>query len=404
MTVPSSSPPPLTGSGGSRTASGLPQPAARVNIFRLLLKALLLFALFNLLLIPVSDTALGRPTLYNTLIPGRARFPFGENPQKSYNLSLYNLEAMFRSHEIAGAKKAAGEYRVILIGDSSVWGTLLRPEQTLSGQLNALGLTCGGKQVRVFNLGYPTISLAKDVMILRRALAYQPDLVIWPLTLEAFPWDKQLASPLAANNIDDMLSLERSFNLPLHVDESARPWGFDLTLIGRRRALADLFRLQLYGVMWAATGIDQEYPAKYTPAQVDFDADYSFHIWKPEPLPPLLPDQDWVGIFGPNDLAWNVLSAGIQIAGKTGVPVLLVNEPMLISTGKNSGIRYNFFYPRWAYNGWHAELTNRAAAQGWNLLDAWDLLPPAEFTNSAIHLTPAGEAAFAQQVAQRLCP
>ena len=57
---------------------------------------------------------------------------------------------------------------MLLVGDSSVWGTLLRPEQTLAGQLNAAGLTACGAQrhVRVFNLGYPTLSLTKDLMVL----------------------------------------------------------------------------------------------------------------------------------------------------------------------------------------------------------------------------------------------
>ena len=67
---------------------------------------------------------------------------------------------MFASHLIAAGPKPEDEYRVIVIGDSSVWGTLLRPEESLAGQLDAAGLTtCDGKQVRVYNLGYPTISL-----------------------------------------------------------------------------------------------------------------------------------------------------------------------------------------------------------------------------------------------------
>ena len=49
-----------------------------------------------------------------------------------------------------------------------------------------------------------------------------------------------------------------------------RPWYdptfWDRTLIGARRPLADLLRLQLYGVLWAATGIDQDIPAKLHPA------------------------------------------------------------------------------------------------------------------------------------------
>ena len=109
---------------------------------RVLLKALLLFVAFNLLfavLYPMG--ALGRISFYNLLFPGRERFPFGENSQQSYNLNLYNLDAMFaslalnaapalgapaRSAPSAGAAPE-GEYRVLVVGDSSVWGTLAAP-------------------------------------------------------------------------------------------------------------------------------------------------------------------------------------------------------------------------------------------------------------------------------------
>ncbi len=89
-----------------------------------------------------------------------------------------------RQHIIAAGPKPADEYRVLVIGDSSTWGILLRPEQTLAGQLEKAGLTLCGKTVRVYNLGYPTISLTKDLMVLDYAMRYQPDLIIWPMTLQ----------------------------------------------------------------------------------------------------------------------------------------------------------------------------------------------------------------------------
>ena len=51
-----------------------------------------------------------------------------------------------------------------------------------------------------------------------------------------------------------------------------------------------------------------------------------------------------------------------------------------------------------------AELAARSAREGWDLLDAWDLLPPQEFTNSAIHMNATAEQAFAQELADRLQP
>src|SRR5260221_1845102 len=139
------------------------------------IKGLALFVVVNAifaLLYPVP--LLGRLSIYNVLTPGRDRLPYGENPDESYNLSLLNLDAMFASHEIAGTPKAADEYRVLLIGDSSTWGVLLKPDETLAAYLNAAQhRTPDGKRVRVYNLGYPIQSLSKDLLLLNYAMRYQ---------------------------------------------------------------------------------------------------------------------------------------------------------------------------------------------------------------------------------------
>jgi hypothetical protein len=105
------------------------------RLLAVILKATLLFVLFNFAFILTHNIPFGKLSLYNSVFPGRERFPFGET-RESYNLSLFDLDAMFASHVIAGTEKTPEEYRVFLIGDSSVWGTLLTPEQTLTGQLN----------------------------------------------------------------------------------------------------------------------------------------------------------------------------------------------------------------------------------------------------------------------------
>ncbi len=350
------------------------------RLFIVLLKAALLFVLFNFAFIFVKDVPVGKLSLYNSIFPGRERFPFGET-RESYNLSLFDLDAMFASHVINGTERAHDEYRVLLIGDSSVWGTLLTPEQTLAGQLNAHPTTACGKNIRAYNLGYPTISLTKDLMILDQAKTYQPDLIIWLTTLEAFPKDKQLSSPIVANNAERVRALITNYNLSLSPNDPAliHASKWDQTFVSQRRAIADLVRLQIYGALWASTGIDQVYPTNYEHAQIDLEASRDFH-----------------GLASLQDsLALDVLDAGMTVAPN----MMLVNEPILISQGANSDIRYNFFYPRWAYDDYRAILGERAAANRWNYLDLWNIIPVHEFTNSAIHLTPSGEKLFADQVA-----
>lgn len=332
---------------------------------RIALKTLALFVLFNLLFVLLNPaTWLGKLSLYNHLFPGRPRLPWGENPQRAYNLTLNNLDAMFASHAIARPKRA-DEFRVALIGDSATWGFLLKPEDTLAAQLDVLNLKApDGRVMRFYNLGYPDFSLAKDALILSRALHHQPDLVVWLVTLRSMPTTVQAEHALVR-----------------HKAQPAAP-----NLLAQRRELADWVRLQFYGVMWAATGIDQDYPAHYEPLQHDYEKDDSFFNLK-SPL-------------RATDLGISFVRESTQLTGNT--PLIIVNEPIYISNGKNSDIRYNFFYPRWAYDEYRVLMQQQAQVQGWRYVDLWDAVPSSEFTNSAVHLSPAGSKLLAQKLAAAL--
>ena len=359
------------------------------SIGRILLKTAVLFLLFNAIfaiLYPME--ALGRVSLYNWLLPGRERLPYGENPAESYNLSTDNISAMFASHTLR-QPKATDEFRVLLIGDSGTWGWFLQNDDTLAGQLNGMGLETGdGRFVHVYNLGYPVMALTKDIMLLEEAMAYEPDLILWPVTLESFPRDKQLFPPLVQNNPERVRRLITEYGLDLDGQDGrfTNLTFLERTLVGQRRNLADWLRLQAYGFSWAATGIDQAIPADIPLRTADFEADLSWQSFT-EPT-----------TLTPDDLAFDVLTAGMAIAGD--VPVLLINEPMFISDGENSDLRYNAFYPRWAYDQYREMLGETAVAQNWPTLDLWHAIPPEAFTDTPVHLTPAGNKLYAEKVAE----
>jgi hypothetical protein len=165
--------------------------------------------------------------------------------------------------------------------------------------------------------------------------------------------------------------------------------------VGQRRALADLARFQFYGGLWAATGIDQYIPAEFTKRANDLEADESFHNLQPPTL-------------RREDLAFEILQAGAARAGAAragaaragAVPVIFFNEPMFVADGQNSDVRYNFFYPRWAYDQFRPMLAEQAAQNNWHYVDLWDAVPNTEFTDSAVHLTPAGSALLAEKIGQ----
>jgi hypothetical protein len=377
------------------TGSESRQPNTWLAIVRVLILTALVFAACNVIFAALNPLeALGRVSLYNGLLPGRERLPYGENSAQSYSLSTNNIPAMFASHVIA-RPKASDEFRAIVIGDSGTWGWLLDNSDTLAGQINAQNLTTAdGKRVVAYNLGYPVMALTKDALLLEEALKYQPDLIVWPVTLESFPRSKQLFPSIVQNNAARVRSLIERYALKIDPNDPrfVDPDFFGSTIMGQRRNLADWVRLQALGFSWTATRIDQARPAEIKLRQSDFEKDISWQDFK-EPA-----------TLTENDLAFDALNAGLKMAGDApgGVPVLIVNEPMFISSGQNSDLRYNSFYPRWAYDQYHALLNDKAAANDWHYLDLWDSIAPDEFTDTPVHLTPNGMAQLAQVVGKEI--
>src|SRR5262245_43395305 len=140
-----------------------------IHPFRLLIKALILFGVFNFVY-AVVDPPIGNLSIYNWLVKGRTRFPFARttaSQEVAHNIQIYeNLDAMFRSTVVADKAESA-EYRVFFLGDSSLWGFELAPQNTLTEQINRLGLqSCDGRPIRAYNLGYPLPSGLRDVILL----------------------------------------------------------------------------------------------------------------------------------------------------------------------------------------------------------------------------------------------
>lgn len=295
-----------------------------MNALKALIRGLLVAITIGFF-IPLPDT-IGTVSLYNHVWPGRERFAFspqGTPASLSYNIILNNLPALFSSHRISQPKKS-DEFRIIVLGDSAVWGTLLDPDQTLIAALNRQSMTICGKKAIFYNLGHPNPSVIKDLLILDYALKYQPDYVIWLTTLEAYPIDKQFKLPLVANNLERIYDLSARYELSLDLqkpDIFADSYYWKKTIYAQRRNLADWLRHEIYGALWSATGIDQ-YKWEYEPPPVDFpDSQTEFQ----DMSPPLNEEK----------LTYRVMVNAIR---KIPAPVLVVNEPMLISP--TSKVRY----------------------------------------------------------------
>lgn len=359
---------------------------------RVLLKALALFALVNVLFVLTNPmTLLNEVSLYNTVFPGRERLPNASDPAQSYSVTLDRLEGMLASHVLTGTEKE-NEYRVYLLGDSGIWGWRLEPDETLAACINAMDVRMpDGKRLRAYNLAYPVLNVLKDLLILDYAMPYEPDMVVWFTTLASlYPQDQFLHSTVRSHPTEVRELIER-FELNLDADElPEEPSGLDLTVIGQREALADWLRHQVYGVAWTATGIDHVDTTFFAPVRANLDSGETLFDGSadsisevPTDLPPL---------------ALDVLAAGAALAKENDVSLLLINEPIYRSSGVQSDVRYNFYYPRWAYDAYREVMPTL----GLPYVDFWDAVPNEAFTDTALHITPEATCDFAQLIVEQM--
>jgi len=361
-----------------------------INPLRVLLKALFLYVLANLAF-AYFQPPVGKLSVYNWLVSGRERMPYEREIEYylvSHTIPVYeDMDAMFSSHVVSRPKQA-DEYRVMLVGDSSTWAFGLTPEENLTAQLNLLGLkTCDGKRVVFYNIAFPLPYVAKDVLIMEKAREYEPDMFLWLVTLDAFRnrtiYTDYFLSPYS-EEVLSLVDIYQVTNLDIENVKALTFW--EQTIIGQRGRLKKIALLQLHGLPWNATNLD-----------------YYYHDWAP-----LSQDQsDSLGSdFGnPDDLnfdndLFDVLRAGQGIAGD--LPLVVVNEPIFIASGINSEIRYNDFYPRWAYDEYRIYLDKIARSGNMNYLDLWDVVPSSEFTDSPFHRSPKGEKILAGLISPQL--
>jgi len=362
-------------------------------LLKILVKAVLLFVIFNVLYYVAQPmNLLNHISIYNVLVPGRLRLPFAEHPDESHNVTILNIDQMLASHEIA-KPKAPDEYRVVMIGDSSIWGYLLQPTETQAACLNRLNLTVPlGRKIHVYNLGYPKLTVIKDLLILRHALRYQPDLVVWPITLASLYPTDQLDFPVITAQADELAALQAQYHFKLEQPIPTTTF-WDRTFFGQRRALADWLRHQMAGFDWAATGIDHVVPRflpAYATSLVPSNDLYSVNVMHLT-VPNKISEQD---------INLDVIRAGIENAQAQKIPVLLVNEPMTRVSGSEQ--RYNTYYPKWAVDTYRDVMQTVTQREGWHYVDFWDAVPSEFFTDTDLHMVPSATCDYAQKLSEPL--
>ncbi len=348
---------------------------------RLLAKAVIIFALLNVAFAGLDPTV-ERLSVFNWFLPGRLRLP----------IHVDDLQASFNAHVISGLPKDSGEYRILLLGDSQTWGLRLPVQQSLGQQMNAMHLSACGRKLRFYNLALPFASALRDFFVLSESLKYEPDSVVWLLTLNSFlpraePLDPVKAQSQAAVSLLEQYALGRYRDLVGPI-----PSFLGRTPTAEAGRLHRLALLQLDGMRWTAGMIDFD-TSPYEPQKSGVLDDPTWEGFAP---PELDPAQLFFDVVGPMH----------RLAG--GLPVLVISEPMFIAQGRNSAIRYNVQYPRWAYDQYLALLQRAAAEQGWPYMDLHALVADSDFTDVPQHLNAEGEKQLAQAIAPTIlrmaCP
>ncbi|MEL7234756.1 MAG: hypothetical protein AAGK74_09675 [Chloroflexota bacterium] len=182
-------------------------------LLRVIVKGVVLFAACNFLYMLVPPAFVGSISLYNTVIPGRERFPFANAPTLDNNVTILNLNTMFASHVVT-APPADDEYRVFFIGDSATWGFHLAAAETYTQQINDQDVTLeNGQHLRVYNLAFPISSATKDLVLLEHALQYEPDMVMWLVTDLTFVPERQNMHMIVTHNEDHVETAADTFSL-----------------------------------------------------------------------------------------------------------------------------------------------------------------------------------------------
>lgn len=348
---------------------------------RVLVKALSLFIVINLVYALINPRV-AQVSGYNVMFPGRTRLPFGVSGDP-YNVTVDSVDAMFASHTIS-ARKRSNEFRVALVGDSSVWGENLGAYEVMSEQWNTLNTQCGNKVIKAYDLGYPHPSVIKDLVILDKVVEYDPDLIIWFVTLNSLI--SQRVNPFLTANHERMNRILDTYDISFkqgRILVKKEPDFFEKTLIGQRSNLARQIKLQMLGIIWTATGADTN-----TLAKGDLP---DFNVGDNPRYREMQPSEDITDM-----LFFSALKAGQGIANP--VPILIVNEPMFIANGANGMVRYNLTYPRWAYDQYRVAIAKEAQNAQWNYLDLWNAISPEYFSDAGLHLSAAGERLLIEQI------
>jgi hypothetical protein len=311
---------------------------------------------------------------------------------------LFWLELLLRQHELCWRSPATpDELRVALVGSSAVYGFPNPVEHTLGHWLNR-HFADAGIPARLYNVAFVNPSQVRDALIIHDVLPYQPDVIVYPMTLSEFQHVAPVLFPSVLSffrrNRPSVTSLFDEAPPGLEYPISRwqwwaehrvqTPWAMDAV----REVGAFLHLAAVANAHWIVRQVHSDPPyvdprkrvhvTDYKCEDVERNFEKNYHDW-----------QDW-----------NVLAYLQHLRETTGTEVLIVNWPVPYEP---VGDCYNARFSKAAFAEFVAWLGGETAARGLPYLDLHAFLPPDAFADS-IHLGADGHRRVAAEIARALDP
>ena len=366
------------------------------RFIRILLKAVALLLICDVLQIAfhVAST-IDHWSIYQALTPPTARLGIANQIGDPI---WWRINVLLDAHKIA-RPKAPDEYRVIFLGDSATFCLYCKAGEAIPQVFTDQEASIDGKRVVGYNLAYPGPDWLKDILILKHALDYQPDAIVWLITANGSSDQPNPNNPdptlFVRINADELPALARQYQFStwetkLYAEADAWYQSSIWLHGGRYRDWLVLAARALWNALIRTKDLTTDYLLPGSPITE-------------QPIRPIAEINS--GLPGYESLPnsrWDLLLAGQRMAHEKGIPLLIVNEPLYVGSGPNSEINYNSYYERALYDRFRAALTGFTQQYQLPLLDLWNFLPPENFSNTALHYNLEGNRKIAQQVMQSL--
>jgi hypothetical protein len=285
---------------------------------------------------------------------------------------------------------------MVLLGNSAIYGLPLSADETFSSHLNR-HFEETGIAARLHNLAFVTTYQIKDALILRESLRYDPQVIVYPLTLSDFhhvaPMMYKVEAELVRRNGDAM---ERLYRDP--------PRGLEEPFERYRRAGARI------GLSWSRLQGLRE-AGSFVRAAASINADWlrqKLHSSGPLHKHPtqrrtnydceLTEEGNALNFEHWQD--WNVLAELQRLHDERGIEVVVVSWPV---AHEPRGACYNVRYTNEILEEFSRWIAADSAARGLRFVDLRDLLPAALFVDS-IHVTAEGHRRIAAALQPVLDP